>query len=83
MYNLNENYFCKQKMSESPQTVFYQTHYKKTANIVGIFSTSYLVTLFRLVTHYCCGHNGRRFARGDCNAVTCKPNQYDNIFEES
>ena len=34
--------------------------YQKTANIVAIFPTS------RLVTHFCCGHNVRRFARGDC-----------------
>ena len=35
-------------------------HYKKTANMVGIFATS------RLVTHFFCGYNVRRFARGDC-----------------
>ena len=42
MYNLNENYFSKQKMLE--------IHYKKTANIVGIFATSRLVTFSHLVT---------------------------------
>ena len=40
--------------------------YQKTANIVAIFPTSRLVTFSRLVTHFCCGHNVRRFARGDC-----------------
>ena len=34
--------------------------YKFTANIVGIFTTFYLVTHFR------CGLYVRRFARGDC-----------------
>ena len=31
-----------------------------TANILGILVTS------RLITHFCCEHNVRRFARGDC-----------------
>ena len=42
--------------------MFNQVHNKKTASIVGIFATS------RLVTHFCSGHNVRRFARGDCTS---------------
>ena len=41
---------------------------KKTAN-VGIFATSRLVTFSRVVTHFCCGHNVCRFARGDSNLL--------------
>ena len=60
MSNLNENFICILKKLLSSQTAFNQIHYKKTANIVGIFATS------RLVMHFSCGHNLRRFARGDC-----------------
>ena len=31
-----------------------------------MFETCCLVTFSRLATHFCCGHNVRRFARGDC-----------------
>ena len=48
------------------QSVPNQMHCKKTANILSIFATS------RLVTHFCCGHNVRRFAR---SAVNPKKNQ--------
>ena len=40
--------------------------YKKAANTVGIFATSCEVTFSRLVTKFCCGHNVRRIAKGDC-----------------
>ena len=60
-HNINKNHFCKQKEWESPQTVFNPLYYKKTAKIFGIFASSCLVTDF------CCGHNMRRFARGDCS----------------
>ena len=49
MYNLNENYFCKQEKWESYQNVFNQVHYKKRGNLVGIFATFCLVTFSRLV----------------------------------
>ena len=48
------------KKLEKLQTAFNQMHYKKIAKIVGIFATSCLVM------HFCCGHNVRKFARGDC-----------------
>ena len=35
--------------------------------MLGIFITYPLVKFFRLVTHFCSGHNMRRFERGDCN----------------
>ena len=41
------------------QTVFNQMQYKKTANRVGIFDIS------SLVTHFCYVHNLRRFAGDD------------------
>ena len=41
-------------------SVFGQVHYKKTATIEVIIATS------RLVTHFWCGHNERRFAKGEC-----------------
>ena len=39
-------------------------HYKKTANILGIFATS------RLVTNFWCGQNVRRIERGDCTNIS-------------
>ena len=32
---------------------------------MNIFDTSRLVTISRLVTHFFCGHDVRRFTRGD------------------
>ena len=66
MYNLNKKHFSKQKGGRLTQNVFNQTHYKITANIVGTFATSRLVTLSLLVTHLCCEHNVRGFARSKC-----------------
>ena len=39
--------------------------YKKTANIVGKFSNSRLVTFSSLVKHFCCEHNVCRFEVGN------------------
>ena len=64
MYNFNKNYFCEQK-SRNPQIVFNQMHYKKAASTVGIFTTSRLFTLSRLITNFHCGHNELKIARGD------------------
>ena len=60
--------FINKNVSKS-STVFNQMQHKKTASIVGIFSTSSLVTFFRLLTYFCCEHNVRRFARVDCHRV--------------
>ena len=65
IYNLNENYFRKQIKRKSHKAVLNQVHYKKTANIVGIFATSRLVTFFCLITYFCCRHNVRIFVRSD------------------
>ena len=64
MYNLNGNYFCKQKKWTSPQNVFNLIHYKKTANIIGIFATScFLSSLAYKCTFF--GTQCARFAGGD------------------
>ena len=46
--------------------VFNQIHYKKTAKIVGVLSTSRLLTFSHLSTHFCCIYNLHRLARGQC-----------------
>lgn len=63
MFQLMKNIFVNKK-KESPQNVFNQIHYQKTANIVGIL-TSRPFTFFHLVTDFSCGPNVRRFARCD------------------
>ena len=39
---------------------------------MNIFDTSRLVTISRLVTHFFCGHDVRRFTRGDCTEKNLK-----------
>ena len=41
--------------------------FKKTANIVSIIGTSHIFTITYIFTHFFCGHNVRKQARGDCN----------------
>ena len=60
------------KSGKVPSLLLFKSNIKKPLLIVSIFGTSHIFTIFHIFTHFFCGHNVRKQARGDCICSTYK-----------